>query len=93
MELYKKIIASKKVKTAVLLSVTVLYFLGLIAFIKNTALGTILWAAALIPSILIYIYEKQVEREESVRKAEEEAQKAKEEAQEEAEEAKQDEEA
>ena len=79
MELYKKITASKKVKTAVLLSVTILYFLGLLAFFKNTALGTILWAAALIPSILIYIYEKQAEREESVRKAEEEAQKAAEE--------------
>lgn len=81
MELYKKITASKKVKTAVLLSVTILYFLGLIAFFKNTALGTILWAAALIPSIMIYIYQKQLEREEGIRKAEAEAQKAEEDAQ------------
>lgn len=80
MELYRKITASKKVKTAVLLSVTILYFLGLIAFFLNSALGTILWAAALIPSIMIYIYQKQLEREESIRKAEAEAQKAEEDA-------------
>ncbi len=75
MELYRKLIASKKVKTAVLLTLTILYFLGLIAFFLNPALGTILWAAALIPSIMIYIYQKQLEREENVRKAEEEAAK------------------
>ena len=75
MELYRKLIASKKVKTAVLLTLTILYFLGLIAFFLNPALGTILWAATLIPSIMIYIYQKQLEREENVRKAEEEAAK------------------
>ena len=75
MELYRKLIASKKAKTAVLLTLTILYFLGLIAFFLNPALGTILWAAALIPSIMIYIYQKQLEREENVRKAEEEAAK------------------
>ncbi len=75
MELYRKLIASKKVKTAVLLTLTILYFLGLIAFFLNPALGTILWAAALIPSIMIYIYQKQLEREENIRKAEEEAAK------------------
>lgn len=73
MELYRKLIASKKVKTAVLLTLTILYLLGLIAFFINPALGTIFWAAALIPSIMIYIYQKQLEREESVKKAEEEA--------------------
>ena len=76
MELYRKLIASRKVKTAVFLTLTVLYFFGLIAFFLNPALGTILWAAALIPSIMIYIYQKQMEREEKVRKAEEEAQKS-----------------
>lgn len=75
MELYRKLIASKKVKTALFLTLTVLYILGIAAFFMNTALGTILWAAALIPSIMIYIYQKQLEREERVRKAEEEAEK------------------
>ena len=75
MELYRKLTASKKVKTAVLLTLTILYFLGMIAFFFSPALGTILWAAALIPSIMIYIYQKQLEREESIRKAEEEAEK------------------
>ncbi len=73
MEFYRKLIASRKVKTAVFLTLTILYILGIIAFFLNTALGTILWAAALIPSIMIYIYQKQLEREERVRKAEEEA--------------------
>ena len=75
MELYRKLIASQKVKTAVLLTLTILYFLGVIAFFLNAALGTILWAAALIPSIMIYIYQKQLEREERVQKAMEEAEK------------------
>ena len=76
MNLIKKLIASKKVKTAVLLTLTVLYFLGLIAFFMNPALGTLLWAAALIPSIMIYIYQKQAERDEKMRKAEEEVEKS-----------------
>ena len=76
MELYRKLIASKKVKTAVFLTLTILYFLGLIAFFLSPALGTILWAAALIPSIMIYIYQKQMERDEKIRKAEEEAEKS-----------------
>lgn len=78
MELYRKLIASKKVKTTLFLTLTILYILGIVAFFLNTALGTILWAAALIPSIMIYIYQKQLEREERVRKAEEEAEKAEE---------------
>ena len=76
MELNRKLIASKKVKTAVFLTLTILYFLGLIAFFLSPALGTILWAAALIPSIMIYIYQKQMERDEKIRKAEEEAEKS-----------------
>ncbi|MBR3929373.1 MAG: hypothetical protein IKJ65_10265 [Clostridia bacterium] len=75
MEFYRKLVASKKIKTAVLLTLTILYLLGLIAFFLHPGVGTILWAAALIPSIMIYIYQKQLEREESVRKAEEEAEK------------------
>lgn len=75
MELYRKICASKKVKTAVLLTVTILYLLGLAAFFFHPGVGTVLWAAALIPSIMIFIYQKQMEREESIQKAEEEAEK------------------
>lgn len=73
MEFLRRLISSRKVKTAVLIALTVLYFLGLIAFFFNPALGTILWSAALIPSIMIFIYQKRREREEQVRKAEEEA--------------------
>ncbi len=76
MELYRKLVASKKVKTYVFLVLTILYFAGLIAFFLHPGVGTILWAAAMIPSIMIYIYQKQLEREEKVRKAEEEAEEA-----------------
>lgn len=80
MELYRKLTASKKTKTALLLTVTILYFLGILAFVFHPGIGTVLWAAALIPSIMIFIYQKQIEREEKIAEAAKEAEADKEEA-------------
>ena len=75
MNFMSRLLSSRKVKTYVFLSLTVLYFLALIAFMFNATLGAILWAAAMIPSIMIFIYQKQAERDEQIRKAGEEAEK------------------
>ncbi len=50
---------SKAVKTAVLAVLSVLYIAGIICLFFNTALGVTLWGAALIPSLILFLYQKR----------------------------------
>ena len=76
MNLVRKLMTSRKAKTIVFSSLTALYAAGLIAMFFSLALGVLLWAATFIPSLAIFILQKQFERDEEVEKAKNEALKA-----------------
>lgn len=72
----EKLMNSKKAKTAVLLILTLLYFAGIVCLFFNVGLGILLWGAALIPSLILFLWQKHREQLEKERKIEEESKKA-----------------
>lgn len=50
---------SKAVKTAVLAVLSVLYIAGIVCLFFNTTLGVTLWGAALIPSLILFLYQRR----------------------------------
>lgn len=66
----EKLMNSKKGKTAVLLALTILYFAGIICLFFNAGLGILLWGAALIPSLVIFLWQKHQEQLEKERRLE-----------------------
>lgn len=69
------LLTSRNGKTAVFLILSVLYLAGIVCLFINLHLGVILWAAAMIPSLMIYIHQKRTERILATMKAEEEMEK------------------
>ena len=69
----EKLMNSKKGKTAVLLVLTILYFAGIVCLFFNVGLGILLWGAALIPSLVIFLWQKHQEQLEKERKLEAES--------------------
>lgn len=69
----EKLMNSKKGKTAVLLALTILYFAGIVCLFFNVGLGILLWGAALIPSLVIFLWQKHQEQLEKERKLEAES--------------------
>ena len=53
---------SRKTKTIVLALLSALYIAGLVCFFFNFALGLTLWGAALLPSLILYLYQKHREQ-------------------------------
>lgn len=71
----EKLWNNRKARMILLLMLTLLYFAGIIALFFNTGLGIVLWGAALLPSLVLYMWLEHRKRLEKERKAEEEAQK------------------
>lgn len=69
----EKMMNNKKSKTAVLLVLTILYFAGIICLFFNVGLGIMLWGAALIPSLILFLWQKHREQLEKERKIEEDS--------------------
>ena len=69
----EKLMNNKKSKTALLLVLTVLYFAGIICLFFNVGLGILLWGAALIPSLILFLWQKHREQLEKERKIEEDS--------------------
>ena len=65
---------SKTKRTILLAVLSVLYIAGIIALFFNLPLGLTLWAAALIPSLIMYLYSKRKELLETEEKLEQEEQ-------------------
>lgn len=71
MNSFAKFLLSRRVKTAILLVLTVLYLAGIVCLFFNTGLGILLWGAALIPSLLWYFFNRRQELLAEERRAEE----------------------
>jgi len=69
------LITSRTGKTVIFLALSVLYIAALIVLFFNLQLGVILWAAAMIPSLMVYIHQKRNERIRAEMKAAQEAEK------------------
>ena len=69
----EKLMNNKKSKTALLLVLTVLYFAGIICLFFNVGLGILLWGAALIPSLILFLWQKHREQLIKERKIEEDS--------------------
>ena len=54
-----KLMESKHFKTVVLAVLTVLYLSGIVCLFFNAALGVTLWAAAMLPSLVLFLYQKR----------------------------------
>ena len=64
---------SKKWKTVILIVLSALYLAALVTMFLDFGLGLILWGAALIPSLIWYLYQKNVSQlklEEKLKEAE-----------------------
>lgn len=72
----KEFFTSKKAKTALLLVLSVLYIAAIICLFFNVGLGILLWGAALIPSLILFLYQKHQEQLAREKKAEEDAKNA-----------------
>ncbi len=72
MNLLTKFLTSRKGKIAILLTLTLLYAAGIVCLFINLHLGVLLWAMATLPSLLIFLHQKRMERIEQLQKAEEE---------------------
>ncbi len=68
---FAQFLLNRKVKTVILLVLSVLYLAGIVCLFFNTGLGVLLWGAALIPSLLWYFFHRRQELLAEERKAEE----------------------
>ena len=63
----KSLLKNRKIKTVVFSALTLLYFAGLIAmFMGMPGPGFVMWAAAFIPSLAVFLIQKQIEQEEAI---------------------------
>ena len=69
----RSFLKNRKAKTIVFSVLTVMYLAGLIAMFFSLQLGVLLWAAAFIPSLAVFLLQKQVEQDDEIEKAKEEA--------------------
>lgn len=67
------LLKSKRVRVGGLLALTLLYLAGVVCLFFNTQLGVLLWCAALIPSIVIFIVQKRNERQRALERARDES--------------------
>ncbi len=70
MNSFARFLLNRKVKTTILLVLSVLYLAGIVCLFFNTGLGILLWGAALIPSLLWYFFNRRQELVAEERKAE-----------------------
>ena len=77
MNSFAQFLMNRKVKTAILLVLSVLYLAAIVCLFFNTGLGILLWGAALVPSLLWYFFHRRQERLAEERKAEEAKEAAK----------------
>ena len=66
---FAQFLLNRKVKTVILLVLSVLYLAGIVCLFFNTGLGILLWGAA--PSLLWYFFHRRQELLAEERKAEE----------------------
>ncbi len=71
MSSFTQFLLNRKVKTVILLVLSVLYLAGIVCLFFNTGLGILLWGAALIPSLLWYFFQRRQELLAEERRAEE----------------------
>lgn len=76
MNSFARFLLNRKVKTTILLVLSVLYLAGIVCLFFNTGLGILLWGAALIPSLLWYFFNRRQELVAEERKAEDAKQAA-----------------
>ena len=69
----RSILKNRKLKTIVFSVLTAVYILGLIVIMFNFQLGMILWAVAFIPSLAVFLVQKQLERDEAVEEVKQQA--------------------
>jgi len=69
----RSILKNRKLKTIVFSVLTAVYILGLIVIMFNFQLGMVLWAAAFIPSLAVFLVQKQLERDEAVEEVKQQA--------------------
>ena len=69
----RSILKNRKLKTIVFSVLTAVYILGLIVIMFNFQLGMVLWAAAFIPSLAVFLVQKQLERDEAVEEVKQKA--------------------
>ncbi|MBQ3079092.1 MAG: hypothetical protein IJC48_03710 [Clostridia bacterium] len=73
MKKLSQLLTSRNVKTAIFLILSLLYIAGIVCLFIDLTLGVLLWAAAMIPSLMVFIHQKRNERILNLEKAEEEA--------------------
>lgn len=68
-----RFLTSQKGKNIIFLILSVLYIAGVICLFIDLRLGVIFWAAAMLPSLMIYIHQKRQESILSLHKAQDES--------------------
>jgi len=68
---------NRKARLIILLTLTILYFAGIICLFFNTGLGILLWGAALIPSLILFMWQKHHEQLQKTLKQDEEKEQEK----------------
>ncbi|MBQ3169340.1 MAG: hypothetical protein IJB99_06220 [Clostridia bacterium] len=59
MKKLSQLLTSRNVKTAIFLILSLLYIAGIVCLFIYLTLGVLLWAAAMIPSLMVFIHQKR----------------------------------
>lgn len=76
MQAIRSFLTNRKVKTIVFSVLTALILIALVLMFIDIRLGLMLWVLASVPSLAIFLLQKQTERDEEVEKVKNEALKA-----------------
>lgn len=76
MQAIRSFLTNRKVKTIVFSVLTALILIALVLMFIDIRLGLTLWVLASVPSLAIFLLQKQTERDEEVEKVKNEALKA-----------------
>ena len=76
MSAIRQFLKNRRAKTIVFSILTVFYLAGIISMFFNLQLGVLLWVIAFIPSLAVFLMQKQIERDDEVDKVKNEALKA-----------------